>query len=268
MILITKIKCILIQSINLQKPLLLLLLLLYQYQASMSSFTPVHFENAQSYKKPYCKVCQDAGKPESEYTNHYVRSLPDRNGKTIVTCPTLNSTACRCCNKMGHTTKFCPEIKNNHKEYKRDEYAATKGLLHTTTATKPSTIYNVLMESDEEDIRKPVKKPVSKSVTTVSWANIAAKPMEEKIIPVPMVLVKAHLVKAEKPLVKAHLVKAETIVKYKPYIKSSTKLPTTTHATTQAQNKSWADWSDSDDDNDDQHQMDLWERDVDEDYDY
>jgi hypothetical protein len=251
MILITKIKCILIQSIKLQKPLLLLL---YQYQSSMSSVTPVHFENAQSYKKPYCKVCQDAGKPESEYTNHYVRSLPDRNGKTIVTCPTLNSTACRCCNKMGHTTKFCPEIKNNRKEYKRDEYAATKvydatkGLLHNKTATKPSTIYNVLMESDEEDIRKPTEKPVAteKSVATVSWANIAAKPMEEKIIPVSEV-------------------KTETIVKYKPYIKSSIKLP----VTTQNQNKSWADWTDSDDDNnDDQHQMDLWERDVDEDYDY
>lgn len=257
MILITKIKCILIQSIKLQKPLLLLL---YQYQSSMSSFTPVHFENAQSYKKPYCKVCQDAGKPESEYTNHYVRSLPDRNGKTIVTCPTLNSTACRCCNKMGHTTKFCPEIKNNRKEYKRDEYDATKGLLHKTTATKLSTIYNVLMESDEEDIRKPVKKPLDKSVTTVSWANIAAKPMEEKIIPVkliPIINIK------DQPLVKA-----ETIVKFKPYIKSSIKLPATTHATTQDQNKSWADWSDSDDDNDDQHQMDLWERDVDEDYDY
>jgi hypothetical protein len=53
-------------------------------------------------KKPFCKVCQDAGKSELEYSNHWVK---DRTGKT--TCPTLLNTTCRNCQKLGHTSKFC-----------------------------------------------------------------------------------------------------------------------------------------------------------------
>ena len=61
-----------------------------------------------SYKK-YCKVCHDAGKPESLYTNHFVRSVPGPKG--FVTCPTLLSYECRHCYEKGHTVKFCPKIK-------------------------------------------------------------------------------------------------------------------------------------------------------------
>ena len=77
-------------------------------------------------KKPFCKVCQDAGKPESEYTSHFVRTLPDINGKSIVTCPVLNSTECRYCCQLGHTTKFCPVIEKNEKKNKKDNYAAVQ----------------------------------------------------------------------------------------------------------------------------------------------
>jgi hypothetical protein len=72
-------------------------------------------------KKPYCKVCHDAGKSESVYTNHWVRSLPDRNGKTNVTCPTLLSNECRYCFKVGHTAKFCPVIEQNNKARERND---------------------------------------------------------------------------------------------------------------------------------------------------
>jgi hypothetical protein len=61
-------------------------------------------------KKPFCKVCFDAGKPESDYTGHYVRSQPDRQGNSNVTCPTLLNTECRYCYGLGHTAKFCPVL--------------------------------------------------------------------------------------------------------------------------------------------------------------
>lgn len=51
---------------------------------------------------PYCKLCQDAGKPESVYRSHCVR---DRVGKT--TCPYLLSLMCRRCNGTGHTQSHC-----------------------------------------------------------------------------------------------------------------------------------------------------------------
>ena len=81
--------------------------------------------NNNSAKKPYCKVCHDAGKSESEYTSHWVKSLPDRNGKSNVTCPTLLSNECRYCFKLGHTAKFCPVLVQNKKDKDRSERQVT-----------------------------------------------------------------------------------------------------------------------------------------------
>jgi hypothetical protein len=59
--------------------------------------------NNKSGYKTFCKVCQDAGKTEKEYTNHNVRDLKD--GRT--TCPTLLALECKNCLKRGHTVKYC-----------------------------------------------------------------------------------------------------------------------------------------------------------------
>ena len=77
-------------------------------------------------KKPFCKVCFDAGKPESDYTSHRVRSLPDMNGNTTVTCPVLASTECRYCYKFGHTTKFCTVLEENKKKADKAKSIAIK----------------------------------------------------------------------------------------------------------------------------------------------
>lgn len=77
-------------------------------------------------KKPFCKVCFDAGKPESDYTSHRVRSLPDMNGKTTVTCPVLASTECRYCFQFGHTTKFCTVLEENKKKADKAKSLAIK----------------------------------------------------------------------------------------------------------------------------------------------
>jgi hypothetical protein len=73
----------------------------------------------QSVAKKFCKVCQDAGKSESEYTSHFVRDSPGPNGKVI--CPTLLSQNCRGCGINGHTYKYCPTINNNVKENCREQ---------------------------------------------------------------------------------------------------------------------------------------------------
>jgi len=69
-----------------------------------------------SEKKPFCKVCCDAGKSEKEYTSHFVK---DRDGK--VTCPTLLGQECRYCFRAGHTVKFCPVLKEREQE--KEKYA-------------------------------------------------------------------------------------------------------------------------------------------------
>jgi hypothetical protein len=68
--------------------------------------------------KPFCKVCRDAGKPESEYTSHFVKDQPGPNGKVI--CPTLLNQACRICDKTGHTSSYCPQYRRRE-EPRREE---------------------------------------------------------------------------------------------------------------------------------------------------
>ena len=67
----------------------------------------------------FCSVCHAAGKPESEYTNHFVKSEPGVNG--VVVCPTLLSQNCRYCKKAGHTVSHCELLKSKQKEEKNFE---------------------------------------------------------------------------------------------------------------------------------------------------
>lgn len=68
-------------------------------------------ESAHKMGKPFCKVCFDAGKPEKDYTSHYVKSAPGPNGK--LACPTLLNQACLNCGRPGHTSGYCIEAKPN-----------------------------------------------------------------------------------------------------------------------------------------------------------
>lgn len=68
---------------------------------------------------PFCKVCRDAGRPEKEYTSHYVKDQPGPNGKVV--CPTLLNQACRICNQSGHTSTYCPQYRPRDRENNHDE---------------------------------------------------------------------------------------------------------------------------------------------------
>ena len=68
---------------------------------------------------PFCKVCRDAGRPESEYTSHFVKDQPGHNGKVV--CPMLLNQACRICEKPGHTSSYCPQYRSRREEPRREE---------------------------------------------------------------------------------------------------------------------------------------------------
>jgi len=82
----------------------------------MPSFTftvPSH-RGCKHQKKPFCKVCLDAGKSEKEYTGHW---LKDRSGKVI--CPTLLATECRYCHEHGHFKSHCPALEQRKNQPRR-----------------------------------------------------------------------------------------------------------------------------------------------------
>ena len=209
--------------------------------------------NVQATKKPYCKVCFDAGKPEREYTSHWVRSLPDRNGKTTVTCPTLLDTERRYCYKFGHTAKFCPAIKQQDKEREKADRRAKAAEVEKTKPKvqekKPASVFAALMDSDSEEevkVSKKVSKPVEnypvlsapvkkveveKQEVKTGWAAIVAKPAEVK--------------KVAEPTKPTGLVMLSDYIKSEPKVEVKKAAPWA--AKTPVVTKSWADESDSED---------------------
>jgi hypothetical protein len=105
-------------------------------------------------EQKYCKVCQDAGKSESEFYSHFTRESRDPTSK--VTCPLLLALECRYCFKSGHTVKYCPSIKAKDKQNRREE-ASYRFYETRKKASTPinNTTQNVFMclncDSDDDD---------------------------------------------------------------------------------------------------------------------
>lgn len=57
---------------------------------------------------PFCSTCKNAGRPYSEYTSHFTKSVPGPRG--IVTCPLILNSVCGNCQQRGHFTNFCTNI--------------------------------------------------------------------------------------------------------------------------------------------------------------
>lgn len=109
--------------------------------------------NNNNNKKPFCKVCADAGKTD---TAHFVRL--NANPDSPVTCPTLLALECRYCYKSGHTVKYCSILKKNNKENER----AMRRTLTTLTppvvpkpTKKDNNKFAALMD-DNDDEETPI----------------------------------------------------------------------------------------------------------------
>jgi len=195
--------------------------------------------------KPFCKVCQDAGKPESVYTSHFVRSTAQPGG--IVTCPTLLALECRFCHKTGHTVKYCTILEERKKMEKKREKQQVRTLRENTPTNKNTEkVYNynnnntnvfACLDSDSEDEKEEtIDQPtvnVTLTETPVTYASILSKPKPEqelKSVQEPKLEVLPKPDQAPKP-------------DQEPKPKQgnwSFKMPT----------KSWADWTDSEDEED------------------
>ena len=125
----------------------------------MSSFNNTKYNNTSGSKRPvfksFCKVCQDAGKPESTYTSHNVRQTQDKNSP--VTCPTLLAQECRVCYKRGHSSKYCPLNQCQSQSQSQCLPALKKPAYQPRTAVRQAP-KNVFMVFDEEDAKDEVKR--------------------------------------------------------------------------------------------------------------
>ena len=134
-----------------------------------------------------CKVCRDAGK---DYKGHSVRN---KQGKVV--CPTLLSQACTYCSGLGHTPKYCPELKKKKKNTCRDNYYTKNYKQKTSVQNK--NVFNLLADDEYDSDHKeyapiyPVyPEEIPKPIVTNSWAQIVAKEpvcKGEPIITIPVV---------------------------------------------------------------------------------
>lgn len=110
-----------------------------------------------SCNQKYCKVCQDAGKPEDIYRSHFTRETRDPNSR--ITCPTLLALECRYCYKVGHTVKYCSVIKGKNRQ--QQSKPKEKPVQKPVEKQKSSNLYDCLeSDSEEEEIQKVSVKPI------------------------------------------------------------------------------------------------------------
>jgi hypothetical protein len=131
-------------------------------------------QSIQQQKVRKCAVCFDAGKPESEYSSHWVK---DNMG--IVCCPTLMRQPCRYCDKVGHTVKFCQELiketeKNQKMERKRkaaEAFNTSTTVTSAKTNTKKANKWAAFEDDSDEDKEEEEDAPTT---TIKTWASIVA----------------------------------------------------------------------------------------------
>ena len=177
----------------------------------------------------FCKVCFDAGKDESTFKSHFVKSgLGDQ---CTVVCPTLLATECKYCHRVGHTVKYCNGLKYKRRvSFVRDDIvkADVKVNVDVNKKTIQTNTFASLIESDSEDevlltpahtpaptpAPTPVHTPAHTPAPLQGWAAIAAKAPTAKAPTAPNYVGKSF-------------------------------------AVGNGLSRSWTDWSDSDDDTED-----------------
>jgi hypothetical protein len=118
----------------------------------------------------YCKVCHDAGKPESVYRSHFVRASPEPNAKVV--CPTLLALECGFCGNCGHTPQYCKVLKDKQKMEKRQQAVAKADEKAAKPEQKKAKVQtNVFAafadDSDDEEPKVSTTEIATKSATII-----------------------------------------------------------------------------------------------------
>ena len=120
-------------------------------------------------RKPFCKVCQDAGKSESEW-GHWPKD--NKTGKT--TCPTLLSQKCRYCDKAGHTVKYCTKLaKDNAKKERIEKQEQVPEKKRTTVESNNRNRFALLLDNDSDD-EEPKQPPQEQKKQEQEYPELCA----------------------------------------------------------------------------------------------
>ena len=142
---------------------------LFYIKMSARNFSNNKSTSAYVPRAPCCKVCKDAGEPESVYASHYVK---DRDGN--VTCPKLKTIVCINCGKRGHTSSYCKAPSKEAAAYVRTT-EATKKPFEPTAAPVAKGRFACLFEDDSDDEKLLARKHTRPAAKTSYKQQTVAK---------------------------------------------------------------------------------------------
>jgi hypothetical protein len=128
----------------------------FNYYVIMSSAR--HNRIIKTENKPFCGTCKNAGRPYSEYTSHFTKSVPGPHG--IVTCPLILSAVCGNCQQRGHFTNFCSNpfvppstdsfVPSSNSRWQKQVASVTRSHLPTLAALPSNNVFDALNAFDDE----------------------------------------------------------------------------------------------------------------------
>ena len=218
---------------------------------------------------PFCKFCKDSGKSQREFTSHYPKDKPGKEGKVI--CPTILNNDCRYCHEKGHAKSHCPKLKakNSRKRLSgpnRFRRRPQKG---------PNTLNGWTMTAMKQQRPRTIAQPKRKESRAIefnAFAALHASDDEDENVPCPAVVkpkavagswVKKPDLKKEAIQQKLMSKKQELAVEQQVEEKDKlTPLLTVEEAYAKIQSipsyiGSWADACDSEDESDDEEEIVL-----------
>ena len=119
----------------------------------------------------FCKVCQDAGKSESEYRSHFTRETRDPNSRVV--CPTLLALECRYCFKKGHTVKYCAVLKEKNRAPAPVRTEAPKKAVEKPKGKSNNhNVFAILDSDSEEEVVAPKVQEVKEEFPALSSSSL------------------------------------------------------------------------------------------------
>lgn len=236
---------------------------------SQTSFNTISIQTTNQINMPFCKFCKDSGKSQREFTSHYPKDKPGKEGKVI--CPTILNNDCRYCHEKGHAKSHCPKLKakNSRKRLSGPNHFRRR------PQKGPNTLNGWTMTAMKQQRPRTIAQPKRKESRAIefnAFAALHASDDEDENVPCPAVVkpkavagswVKKPDLKKEAIQQKLMSKKQELAVEQQVEEKDKlTPLLTVKEAYDKIQSLpsyigSWADACDSDSDSDDEEEIVL-----------
>lgn len=134
---------------------------------------------------PFCKFCKDSGKSQREFTSHYPKDKPGKDGKVI--CPTILSNDCRYCHEKGHAKSHCPKLKAKNSRARM--MSVHKHSNRRSQQRHPNSLNGWTMTAMKQQRPRLITQPKRKEQRAISFNAFAALHEEDEVetgpLPIP-----------------------------------------------------------------------------------